>query len=215
MMNIAVYYGNPEDIRVSIDGMPPVDTRTALNQIVEGTLTKAHADPFSPDFIFDGRCFSNAKTTVPNTPRFDWNNITAEELQQIFYYNLVSLNPSLKDLIRIECIKGKSPRLIGDLKRGKDQHISIKWWNFDSDNKSLKIEITDRSFKDDAKRQPENRIFDADGKKGFWINEGTIVKLFHKETPIEKTIPERIKCDYVCGKEDDETVTQVKFAFDI
>jgi len=64
MRHIVVYYGNPEDIRVSIDGMPSVDTRTALNQIVkEGVLTPAPCDPFGPYYDSDGRMF--AKTSSP------------------------------------------------------------------------------------------------------------------------------------------------------
>jgi hypothetical protein len=103
----------------------------------------------------------------------------------------------------------------GDLKRGVDQHILIKSWNIDAENNSLEIEITDKSFKDDKKRSAENRIFDAAGKTGFWLNEGTTVKLFNKGKTIEKKISEKIKCDYVGGKPDDEKIVQIKFIIDI
>lgn len=108
-----------------------------------------------------------------------------------------------------------SERPNGDLKRGKDQHILINSWNFDAEYKSLEIEITDKSFKADEKRKPENRIFDAAGKTGFWLNEGTTVKLFNKGKTIEKKISEKIKCDYVRGKPDDVEIVQVKFIIDI
>lgn len=106
MIHIVIYYGNPEDIRVSIDGMSSIDTRAALNQIVkEGVLTPVPCDPFGPYYDSDGRLFARA-----SSPLFDWRTITEEDLQVKLLSNLSSLKRYLMNPdIEIKCIRGKSP----------------------------------------------------------------------------------------------------------
>jgi hypothetical protein len=105
MISIVVYFEDPADIKVSINGMPSVDTRTALNQIVnEGVLTPAPCDPFGPYYDSDGRTFFKALS-----PLFDWRTITEDDLQVKLQSNLLSLKRYLRDSdIDLKCIKGKS-----------------------------------------------------------------------------------------------------------
>ena len=110
MMHIVVYYGyeNPKDIRVSIDGMPSVDARKAIFEqminLKERDKTPITNDLFSPRFTPDG--------FKPSSPRFDWKTVTPEELKKIIEecLSIPYIKNLLKDpVIKIECIKGKSP----------------------------------------------------------------------------------------------------------
>jgi hypothetical protein len=111
-MNIVVYYENPADIRVSIDGLPHVDTRTAFNQIVNGRQTVALTDPFGPFFDSYGPLLSDAIWfSVSRSPLFDLNSISEGEYQVRLQSNLLSLKRYLSDPdIDITCVRGKPPQ---------------------------------------------------------------------------------------------------------
>ena len=150
MRRLIVYYDTNANICVSIDGMHPVDPKTANELLIKGEvqaalLQKQRYDPvgiFSrtgASYTFVG---SDGKKLLfmygeANIPPIDYGTISPEDLQNRLQSRLLSIRDYLRDPnIEIECIRGVPPG-----------GYQISGGKFDDITEDLTIEDLNRSIK--------------------------------------------------------------------